>query len=125
MTQPPLQRKPGYPLPDCPAAWRTHRKWQRLSWILFALWLPFGACVFYLLEALPQKMWGREAPAPVVFGLLGTYAIAWVVVCNLAAAMKCPNCGFGFFAWGPWGLGHNTFARKCRNCGLRKWECSC
>jgi hypothetical protein len=39
----------------------------------------------------------------------------------------CPRCGRAFFAWGPRffnrDVGSNPFVKKCRNCGLRKWQC--
>jgi hypothetical protein len=51
------------------------------------------------------------------------YVVVLVVFSINVSNFACPRCGNCFYAWGPWGLGHNSFARKCRNCGLRKWQC--
>ena len=106
----------GYPKSTCADEWAKHRKLQRLFWILFAAWIPYGALVGLPLAALHIRVeWAFAAVIP--------YMLVWLILGNVAAAFRCPRCGSRFYAWGPWGLGHNSFARKCRNCGLGKWQC--
>jgi len=112
----------GYPLPDCEAAWAKHRKWTRITWGLFLGWIPFAFSVIELLEIQPKRF-GVETPAAIVFTLFGGYVLSLIIISNIVSAFRCPRCGARFYAWGPWGLGHNGFARKCRNCGLKKWQC--
>jgi hypothetical protein len=107
----------GYPV-DYASAWAAHRKVRRVLWGLLAGWIPYGAFVGVIILGLFPGLnsgWIFVAVAP--------YLIALGVVANLVGNFRCPRCGFRFFAWGPFGLGHNTFARKCRNCGLKKWQC--
>jgi hypothetical protein len=103
--------KPGYPKPDMELEWQKHKRLTRINWGLFFGWIPFGAFVMSFFQRLG-------------FILLGAYAITLVVIANIAGNFHCPRCGYRFYAMGPWGLGHNTFARRCRNCGLEKWECT-
>ena len=95
-----------------------HRRYQNLTLGLFVGWIPFG----FLVGSVTIN-WLRLPPLW-VFIPIGIYVIVLVVVANIYAAFRCPNCGHRFYAWGPYGLGYNSFARKCRNCGLRKWHCA-
>jgi hypothetical protein len=107
----------GFPKTNCAELWAKHRKLNRIGWSLFAGWIPYGIVIIQVFSRwLHAKDW-------LVFGALGLYAIGWVAVMNFVSAFRCPRCGSRFYAWGPWGMGHNSFARKCRNCGLRKWQC--
>jgi predicted RNA-binding Zn-ribbon protein involved in translation (DUF1610 family) len=112
-----MKARAGYPAADCPNRWRNHRRWIRRTWALFAGWVPANLAVFYVLHKLsvPEGWWMFVTPVG--------YAIVMIVVANITSNFRCPRCGQRFYAWGPWGLGHNSFARKCRNCGLRKWQC--
>lgn len=112
-----LRMRPGYPAADCRQRWARHRLWSRLAIGMFLGWIPYGFCIFEILSSL------RLEQTPLMFVPVAAYALAWVVICNLAGTMRCPRCGFRFFAFGPFGLGVNQFARKCRNCGLKKWHC--
>jgi hypothetical protein len=106
----------GYPIANCTEVWAKHRLYTRLTWALFIGWIPYGALVievFYVL--LRQSSFVIPAIVP--------YALALIIVSNIVSMFRCPRCGSRFYAWGPFGLGHNGFARKCRDCGLRKWQC--
>jgi hypothetical protein len=105
----------GFPLEDFAEAWNGHRKRKQLMWALFLGWLPFGAFVIGGLER-----WGLNWA---VFPAFGLYFIALMVASNKASNFRCPRCDSRFYAWGPWGMGHNGFARKCGNCQLSKWQC--
>jgi hypothetical protein len=80
-------------------------------------WIPYGFVVIKVCT------WLRIF-SPLIFVLLGFYIVGFLIVGNLASGFRCPRCGAGFCTFGPWGIGHNSFARKCGNCGLRKWACS-
>ncbi len=107
----------GYPKDNCAEEWTKHRKYKRIVWILFAGWIPYGCLVVFILSRLHTT-----AAAAFVAALI-PYILALVIFANLVSIFRCPKCGSRFYAWGPWGLGHNSFARKCRNCGLHKWQC--
>ena len=107
----------GYPKDNCTEEWTKHRKYKRMVWILFAGWIPYGSLVVLIVSRL-------HTTAGFAFvALLIPYILALVIFANLVSIFRCPKCGSRFYAWGPWGLGHNSFAKKCRNCGLRKWQC--
>jgi hypothetical protein len=105
----------GYPRRDFKAAWTRHR---RLSLISSASYL--------VIPALMVVGWLIQRPIKIP-EFAGTVAItvcflSFVVLRLTLALFRCPRCGRGFyFYWGGWG--HNPFARKCGNCGLRKWDC--
>lgn len=118
------KRKPGYPVADCPAVWQRYRKAQRFSLTLVVLWPVIVALNLVFLAILPLLVWHRAVAAPVFFSVLGFSGSVLVLVGKTALSLRCPNCGYRFFAWGPWGLLHSRYTRKCRNCGLYKWTCN-
>jgi hypothetical protein len=99
---------------DCSEKWKKHRTLTRISWALFAAWIPYGILVFNI------GCWAHSDYAGVAIIL---YFVAFMVISTRVSLFRCPGCGERFYAWAPSGLGHNSFARKCRNCGLRKWQC--
>jgi hypothetical protein len=106
----------GYPKHNCAEEWAKHRKLTRIVWGLFAGWIPYG---FFVITSLNWLHLGIN----LAFVAIIPYILALLIISNLASNFRCPRCGSRFYAWGPWGLGHNGFARKCRNCGLPKWQC--
>ena len=110
----------GYPRADCAAAWEGHRRMKLLVLVMFAGWIPFGLTAMLLFHGLHLDS-ASDWIFPVVFV---PYMLALLIVANVAAHFRCPQCGSRFYAWGPFGMGHNGFARKCRNCGLKKWQCN-
>jgi hypothetical protein len=106
----------GYPKQNCSEEWAKHRKLKIAFWGLFAGWIP---CGFLVITATNWLKFPNYALAAIVV----PYALAWIVLHIIVSNFRCPRCGSRFYAWGPWGLGHNGFATKCRNCGLRKWQC--
>jgi hypothetical protein len=106
----------GFPIEDCAGAWAGHRRYTHVTWALFFCWIPYGALVF---EVFQELLHLPNFVIPVIV----PYVLALIIVSNLVSRFRCPRCGSRFYAWGPFGLGHNGFARKCRNCGLRKWKC--
>jgi hypothetical protein len=108
----------GYPKLDCHAEWRRYRKLFWTSIALFVSWLPYGILIFTLARASRTT----ETIGPLIF--LGAYMTLFLSVSIMGSNFRCPRCGYRFFAWGPFGLGHNSFARACRNCKLQKWTCS-
>ena len=94
--------------------WAAHRRYSRLTLGLILGWIPFGASIGSIAHF--QWVW-------IAFPLMGGYAVALIAFANLAASLRCPRCGSRFFAFGPIGIGHNPFARKCGNCKLPKWQC--
>ncbi|HXE09730.1 MAG TPA: hypothetical protein VN612_17630 [Acidobacteriaceae bacterium] len=108
----------GYPRVDCTEAWAKHCRLNRISWIMFAAWIPYG-----MVGGLAFYKFFPNANSNLVFVWVIPYVITLIVVGNMVSRFRCPKCGYRFYAFGPFGLGHNGFARKCRNCGLRKWQC--
>jgi hypothetical protein len=106
----------GFPKQNCAEEWAKHRKRTRVVWGLFAGWIPY---VFFVIAVLNWL----HVRTTFAFVALVPYILAFVIFGNVVSVFRCPRCGSRFYAWGPWGLGHNSFARKCRNCGLRKWQC--
>ena len=110
---------PGYPLDDdgCADSWKTYKKQMRVFWAFSLGWMPFGGLV-----ALLILTW-LKLSSVFAFVPMFAYMFAWLVCANIPVRLRCPQCGARFFAFGPWGLGTNQFARKCRNCGLKKFAC--
>lgn len=100
---------------SCSEEWAKHRKQARIVWALVAGWIPYAALSFLLLN------WLHVVAA--IWVAIISYLLVLVVFSSRFSNFACPKCGERFYAWGPWGLGHNSFARKCRNCGLHKWKC--
>jgi uncharacterized membrane protein (DUF485 family) len=107
----------GYPKLNCAEEWKKHRIRTRIALGLFVGWLPYGFLVSFLLNWLHSRVDFAFGAAVI------PYALALIVLSIVVSHFHCPRCGSRFYAWGPWGMGHNGFARKCRNCGLRKWQC--
>jgi hypothetical protein len=100
---------------NCAEAWTKRGRYTRLTWRLFLGWIPYGVLAFTLSELL-------NIPGLVILAIV-PYVLALIIVSNLASRFRCPRRGSLFYAWNPFGWGHNGFARKCRNCGLQKWQC--
>jgi hypothetical protein len=98
----------------CLEQWTKHRKQTRIVWALFVGWIPYGIFVLRTETSTHSDYVGLA---------LIPYVLVLMIVSAKASWFRCPRCRERFYAWGPWGLGHNGFARKCRNCGLRKWQC--
>ena len=107
----------GYPKSNCLELWERHKRFTHTLWGLFPGWIPYG---FLVIEAL---IVGLHLPMNSVFVAIVPYALALVIVENAVSSFRCPRCGSRFYAWGPFELGLNGFARKCRNCGLPQWQC--
>jgi hypothetical protein len=50
------------------------------------------------------------------------YFFALGVLNRRFLSFRCPRCGERFYGVQS-NVGLNHFQRKCRNCGLRKWQC--
>jgi hypothetical protein len=118
MNDPTYLVRDGHPSKlDCAEEWKKHRIRTRIAWGLFAGWLPYGFLVSFLLRFLHSQV-------DFAFGAaIVPYAFTWIILSIAVSNFRCPQCGNRFYSWGPGGMGHNSFARKCRNCGLRKWRC--
>ena len=106
----------GFPIEDCAGAWAKHRRYMRLTWVIFVGWIPYGALVIEVFQVL------LHLPTFVIPAIV-PYVLALILLSNLVSMFRCPRCGSRFYVWGPFGLGHNGFAKKCRNCGLKRWQC--
>jgi hypothetical protein len=104
----------GYPKSDCAEMWKKHRTLTWINWALFAAWVPFGIFVLNIAQ------WTHSNYAGLA---LIPYFVVFMIVGTRVSLFRCPRCGNRFHRWGPWGIGNNPFARKCWNCGLRKWQC--
>jgi hypothetical protein len=116
MNDPSYKVRDGYPKVNCAEEWTKHRQRTRIVWLLFAGWIPYGFLINIVLTWL-------HVPINFAFVAVIPYLVAFVISSNVVSMFRCPRCGSRFYAWGPWGLGHNAFARSWRNCGLRKWQC--
>jgi hypothetical protein len=105
-----------YPKPNCAEEWAKHRKRTYIVWGLFAGWIPFCFFGVTILNWLHIR-------SGLAFMVVMSYLIGLMIFATLVSAFRCPRCGNRFYAWGSRGIGHNSFARKCRNCGLCKWQC--
>jgi hypothetical protein len=91
--------------------WLWYRRWRRAAWLMFFLFMPFGAlaatfCHFVFADE-NKAMW-----------IIVPYLFAWVIVWNIAVSMRCPRCGKMFFrSW--WYT--NNFVQRCPNCRLPKY----
>ena len=107
----------GYPSHNCAAEWTKHRTRSHLFWGLLAGWIPYGI----LVVAVSNWLHSRSEIGFVV--VLMPYLLALFVFANMVSVFRCPRCGSPFYAWGPRRIVHNSFATRCRNCGLQKWQC--
>jgi hypothetical protein len=99
----------------CSEQWTKHRKQQWIALALFVGWIPYGLLVLHI------QGWTHSDYAGLA---LFPYMVALLVVSAKVFWFRCPRCDERFYMRGPWGLGgHNPFTGKCRNCGLRKWQC--
>ena len=111
----------------CQEQWKHYRK---LRWQAFFGWL-FGAYLGRFpsdFNVLLYKLCGFYLPMWAFYMLLVICAVigfsTLIYTWTRLGRWPCPRCGQPFFAWGPFGnLGSNPFKMKCRNCGLRKWQC--
>ena len=96
------------------AQWGEYRRWTWIFWGLALGWLPFGAVVFETLDYFGAPDWPDWLPFPLLFGYMAVIAYYGTRTNNF----RCPRCSKRFFltTWS-----RNTFAMKCRHCGLPKW----
>ena len=111
------ERRQGEPITNCAEAWKRHRRYWRVIWGLIAGWLPYGV----IMGAI-SLLWPR-LPFNFLFAATIPYFLALIVVSQIALLFRCPRCASHFYARGPLVLGQNAFTKKCRNCGLPKWQC--
>jgi len=91
--------------------WNEYRKRRRLFWLVFATYVPGVAII-----GVPLARLFRTG---ILVGVTaGLWMLAFVVTANYLGFWKCPRCGKPFFR--KWWY-HNSFARKCVHCELRKW----
>ena len=94
-------------------SWRDLRARIRL---FYGVWL--GGMPVIMLVVIPLSRVFRNGALWAGGGL----GILWVAGFSAAGIYRqlfnCPRCGKRFF-WGPWW--HNPYARKCLNCGLKRW----
>jgi hypothetical protein len=102
-------------------AWREYRRLRNLSLLtLLAL-----ATILWLVHAVSDK--GRVAEIPVFMVLILDVA-ALVAVSERIRKWPCPKCGYPFqfegseTAFGWQGYNKGFYARRCANCGLRKYS---
>ena len=105
----------GYPKANCVEEWNLHRKWRLLSIISpFAL---FGLAIVIFAG------FGKELGKIAGYVVSLVLAVLYILANTKAASFKCPRCGFDFYPMRYAGFGYKILARKCQNCGLKKWEC--
>ena len=82
------------------AAWRTYRRWSRISWVL-------------TIALLAAFFWGDHVTRhPVVLWL--AIGVAAAMVEAQVRGWRCPRCR-AFFFWS------NPFRQSCPGCRLPKW----
>jgi hypothetical protein len=90
--------------------WAVYRRDRLIFWLLFAGLMPL-----WLLGALQNPTVNAVLPFAVVI-----WFASWVFFLIKTSLLVCPRCGRRFFisdsGWG------NPYARKCLNCGLKKFE---
>src|SRR5687767_1371371 len=94
------------------ATWKRHR--QR-SWVFWLLLLGFVPGAPLLAGWLGRVFHSDSLFLPIVLGWM--FALGVAFACR--TSLRCPRCGQRFFRRGR--EYRNEFARKCVNCGLRKW----
>jgi len=120
---------------SCEERWKLYR---RLRWEAFGGWL-LGAYMGRFpgdLAHLVYLLFGVEMPLWLYYALLSVSAILafslLIFTWGRLAEFPCPRCGIAFrYAGGVprwWQFIERSsrfspFARKCQNCGLRKWSC--
>ena len=105
----------GRPLaPDaCRAAWERHARVEIALWVVLAAFLVVDGLL--VAGALPVR---REVLAG------GGVLIVALLALGLAhGRFRCPRCGRRFDAIGKSGWLHNSLARRCGSCGLKKGQC--
>lgn|SRR5215469_4967208 len=107
----------GYPKPNCAAEWKRHRRSKWMIWILAAGWIPYGVAVVFILAVLNIPSDKALATA------MSAYVLASGIFTARVSFFRCPRCGDNFRGWSQWGAGYRDISEKCRNCGLRKWQC--
>ncbi len=107
----------GYPKPDCAKAWKRLRRNKWIVWILVIGWIPFG-----VVAGLTMFIFNIQSDRALATAM-SAYVLASGVFTARVAFFRCPRCGSSFNTWGQWGSGYKSLSEKCRNCGLRKWQC--
>ncbi|SNS33732.1 hypothetical protein SAMN05421770_101558 [Granulicella rosea] len=113
--------RPGYPLADCAAAWKKHRNLRGVPIAFLVGWAPFALFVAFPVGSIFHQHGLKALLAPGILMLL--YFFCFAAIDGKRLSFLCPRCGSKFYRNGPGIFGLNRFARKCRNCGLRKWQC--
>jgi predicted RNA-binding Zn-ribbon protein involved in translation (DUF1610 family) len=87
---------------------------MQFYWPLHIGWLPYlGIC--YELNRRLHTDWTWLAVLP--------YLVAICFLNHPLVNFRCPRCGERFYRVDSLRNGLNPFQKKCRNCGLRKWQC--
>ncbi len=102
-------------------AWREYRRLRNLSLLTLLALVP----ILWAAHVVSVK--GRLVEIP-VFVLLVSDVAALVAISERIRKWPCPKCGYPFqfegseTALGWQGYNKGLYARKCANCGLRKYS---
>ncbi len=91
--------------------WQEYRKRRDLALFAFLGYVPF----VFVIAVVAQRLFDSTTPG--FIAALG-WMVFFVVASNRCLRFRCPRCGTWFFA--KWWY-HNSFARRCVHCGLRKY----
>ncbi len=97
----------------CRAAWARHARVEMALWVILAAFLVMdGLLVTGVLPVRREVMAGG-----------GVLVLALMVLGVAHRQFRCPRCGRRFDLVGKSGWRHNSLARSCGNCGLKKGQC--
>ena len=97
--------------------WHEYRVRGVILLFLFVGYLPFAILIDFLLDAFLE---GNET-------LMAMAACSWLAAFGFAiwrfGSFRCPRCDEEFFNRKAFAFirFHQPFAKKCWNCGLKKW----
>lgn len=93
--------------------WNEYRRYRRDLLLVFAGWIPFGACVAELSNSLLHSY------TPAFIAAFG-YMLLFVSIGIRYQLFRCPRCGEWFA--GTWLYSLSFLARRCVHCGLPKFS---
>lgn len=94
-----------------PLDWSELRRHQRHRMVFNLSFVPVGV----VLGIIAFMLFGNAAYA---FPLVAAMLVVDVWIRVRLSKLKCPRCGQPFFRSAVY---YNTWARRCLNCGVRRW----
>jgi hypothetical protein len=100
---------------DYTEEWQEYRRLRRKMFVVWLSYVPAVGAIAVVSNALLHT----SVPTTIAAFI---WMIWFIMACSEFSGFSCPRCGAAFAGEGMWHVKYWIFARKCQNCGLKKYS---